>query len=344
MLDCFQYYFVSVNTRQKNRRILKLSLYFDRVNIKHLNKMELFILINNLISILSLWLGFSFKLLVRYARKSCFKLMRSRQQLQAPKLFSVILLIGLPAHVAYIRWSILDNDLVAVTFFQPSQFIIQPMFSLCFELEHIKHEYDRNWNREETGNYLWRHTQNLSHLVRTIRFLDKKFDYKELNASQLDFETTNDHFEYENIRIKFFWYFKYKCYEFEHTFEPTQLSSKFPLDTVFLQFDLKSSSPEFELMFYADKSWSLENCLYIPAHSLTILRYIAVYTIPVNENLTFCLHNQNDESEALISEVRDALARSDYYKISTKLLPLTYEYFDYPIRDEVFYNALNQVS
>lgn len=217
---------------------------------------------------------------------------------------------------------------------------MQPVFALCFELENIYHGYDPDWNREDTGNYLKAHTKNLSQLVRSIRFLDKNFEYKQLNASQLDFEAHNDTFSPENIEIKFFFYFKYKCYQIKHRFEPEELKTEFPLDTVFLQFDLVDL--EFELLFYANLSWSLENKIYIPAHSFTVLRYIAVYTIPVNENLTYCLHNQDDRSDVLIREVRDALA-NDYYKISTKLLPLTHSYFQYPIRDEIFYNALNQV-
>lgn len=335
-LDCFQYFFLSVNTRPKSKKLLKLSLYFDRVNIKHMNKMELISLLNYLIGIMSLWLGASYKNVEKYALRILSKFLRSQQ---ARTLLGVILLIGLVAHANYILQSIRRNNLMAVTFFQPSKFILQPVFALCFELEKIQTRRPHE-NRESTGYDLAAHTKNLSQLVRSIRFLDKEFKPRVLNVRQLNFEAREHHYRFENIEIEYFWYFKYKCYQIKHQFEPKEVKTDFSLDTVFLQFDLIDL--EFELMFYANLTWSLENKIYIPAHSFTVLRYIAVYTVPVGENLTFCLHNQDDRSDTLIRNVRDVLNSS--YEISTKLLPLTHSYFQYPIRDEIFYNALNQVE
>lgn len=100
--------------------MLKLSLYFDQVNIKHLNKIEPIRLLNYLIGIMSLWLGASYKIIEKYALKGLSKFLCSRQ---ARTLLSVILMIGLVAHAYYIIQSILQNNLVAVTFFQPSRFL-----------------------------------------------------------------------------------------------------------------------------------------------------------------------------------------------------------------------------
>ena len=301
--------------------------------------MELISLLNYVIGILSLWLGFNFVIFERKNRIWIGKWMIAKH---SSMLLRVILLIGLIAHTYYITETILRNDLQAVTFFQPSRFIMQPVFALCFKLEDMYYAFNSDWNQEYTGDYLKAHTKNLSDLVHSIRFLDKNYQYRQLNASQLAFEGQLHHFRYANIEIEFFFYFEYKCYEFKHHFEFTELRTEFPLDTVFLQFDLVDL--DFELMFYPNRSWSLDNRIYIPSYSFTVLRYIAVYTIPVYENLTFCFYKQDSQSDALIEAVRSTLANNEHYKISTKLLPLTHNYFKHPIRDDIFYNALNQAS
>lgn len=103
---------------------------------------------------------------------------------------------------------------------------------------------------------------------------------------------------------------------------------------------------DLELMFYANRCFTIENKIYIPSFSTTTLKYIPILTLPSGENrITFCLHpeHQDDTSDRLIRQVRKSL-KNDYYRISTILLPLTHSYFKYPIRDEIFYNALHTIE
>lgn len=363
LTDCIKTSFQSVNTRKKTKNDLKLSLYFDQIEITHRDKLVLISLFNYVVSILSLWLGFSYQVVSKYAQKLLLYCLNLRQ---AQTLLCFVLFVGLLFHVFFIALSMLEDDLINITYYQPSKFILQPVFTLCWELEHIYHDYHPERNDEITGLYLTNHTKNLSQLVRSIRFLNDNFTYVELSQDDLgefkgklmdrmklihlnyfEFSYPGEmhHFRRENIEIEYFFYYKYKCYEFKHFFSKKRLYFDFELDTVFLQFNL--ADVELELMFYPDKAFGLENKIFIPSHSYTTAKYVAIYTLPLGEELDFCLDYQDDKSENLIRfvlfsnifdhsfkfkmilsfptrQVRDVLSKNEYYKISTKLLPLTH--------------------
>ena len=213
-LDCEKYSFTSVNSREKGKKILKLSLYFDQVKINHKNKMELINLLNYLIGILSLWFGFSYKIIEKYANKLLTKFLNLKK---SQTLINFIALIGIILHTYYIIL-LVQNNQITVTFFQPSKFILSPLFSLCFELKNVvskdyNKEFNEEYNEEYNGLYLKKHTKNLSQLVGSIRFLNKKFIYKELNLTDLEHleaKQFGDHFFFENLEYEIFFYFKYK--------------------------------------------------------------------------------------------------------------------------------------
>ena len=109
-----------------------------------------------------------------------------------------------------------------------------------------------------------------------------------------------------------------KCFEFKHYFERNEeLYFNFGLDTVFLEFNL--IDVEFELMFYSNRSFNLENKIFIPTSSFTVIKYVAIYTIPVDENVNFCLDNQDDQSDHLIRQVREALTQNEYKTSTTSI-------------------------
>lgn len=117
-LDCTKLTFNSVNSREKNKNVRKLSLYFDRVLINHKNKMELISLVSYLAGVLSLWLGFSFRTIEQYSKKFLSKLLTLKQ---SQTFIDVILLFGLFAHGYYIINLLVENDLITITYFQPSK-------------------------------------------------------------------------------------------------------------------------------------------------------------------------------------------------------------------------------